>query len=86
MIDLDGMGETQIKSIDNFFSNKNNIEIVKKLIENLSIKTFKTKNKKGKFSDKTIMFTGGFEKMSRSEAKSLVENNGGKVFCLNRNP
>ena len=80
LIDLDGMGETQIKSIDNFFSNKNNIEIVKKLIENLSIKTFKTKNKKGKFSDKTIMFTGGFEKMSRSEAKSLVENNGGKVL------
>ena len=37
-------------------------------------------NKKGKFSNKTIMFTGGFEKMSRSEAKSLVENNGGKVL------
>ena len=80
LIDLDGIGETQIKSIDTFFSNKNNIEIVKKLIENLSIKIFKTKNKKGKFSNKTIMFTGGFEKMGRSEAKSLVENNGGKVL------
>ena len=26
------------------------------------------------------MVTGGFEKMSRSEAKSLVETNGGKVL------
>ena len=26
------------------------------------------------------MFTGGFVKMSRSEAKSLVEQNGGKVL------
>ena len=26
------------------------------------------------------MFTGGFEKIRRSEAKSLVEENGGKVL------
>ena len=57
-----------------------NIEIVKKLIDSLKIKDFKIQNKKGKFSNKTIMFTGGFQKMSRSEAKSLVENNGGKVL------
>ena len=80
LIDLDGMGETQIESIDIFFSNSTNIEIVKKLIDILQIKDFKSQNKKGKFSNKNVMFTGGFEKMSRSEAKSLVESNGGKVL------
>ncbi len=80
LIDLDGIGVTQIESIDSFFSNKKNIYIVNELIEKLSIKVYKIHNKKGKFSNKTVMFTGGFEKMSRSEAKSLVENNGGKVL------
>ena len=56
------------------------MEIVKNLIEKLKIIDLKNLNKKGKFSNKTIMFTGGFKKMSRSEAKSLVENNGGKVL------
>ncbi len=80
LIDLDGIGEIQIDSINSFFSSSKNIEIVEQLINKLKVKDFKIQNKKGKFSSKTIMFTGGFAKMSRSEAKSLVENNGGKVL------
>ena len=80
LADLDGIGETQIKSIESFFSNPKNGEIVKSLIVVLKISDFKILNKKGKFSNKNIMFTGGFEKISRSEAKSLIENNGGKVL------
>ena len=80
LIDLDGIGEIQINSINSFFLSSKNIEIVEKLIEKLEVKDFTIKNKKGKFSNKTIMFTGGFDKMSRSEAKSLVESNGGKVL------
>ena len=37
-------------------------------------------SKKGIFSNKKIMFTGGFKKMSRSEAKTITENKGGKVL------
>ncbi len=80
LVELDGIGETQIDSINDFFSNKTNKEIIKKLIVELNIKDFKILNKKGKFANKTLMFTGGFKKMSRSEAKSLVEQNGGKVL------
>jgi len=78
--DLDGIGDTQIKSIESFFRNLKNIDVVKSLIDVLEIKSYKNFNKKGKFSNKNLMFTGGFKKISRSEAKSLTEENGGKVL------
>ena len=80
LVDLDGIGETQIESINNFFLNEINIKIIKNLIKRLNITAYIVKSVDGKFSNKKLMFTGGFEKMSRSEAKSLVENNGGKVL------
>ena len=78
--DLDGIGSTQIKSIEIFFLNLKNIEVVKSLIQVLEIKNYQNLMKKGKFSKKNLMFTGGFEKISRSEAKVLTEDNGGKVL------
>ena len=78
--DLDGIGETQILSIDNFFSNKTNTRITKELVLKLKIKDYSVQNSDGKFSNKKLMFTGGFQNMSRSEAKAIVENNGGKVL------
>ena len=80
LTDLDGIGETQVKSIESFFANLKNIEVVKTLIDVLDIENFKLANKEGKLSNKTLMFTGGFKKISRSEAKSLIEKNGGKVL------
>ena len=77
---LDGIGETQIKSIDIFSSNKKNEEIVKSLVKELKIDSYKISDKKGIFSNKNLMFTGGFKKISRSEAKALTENSGGKVL------
>ena len=80
LADLDGIGETQIKSISNFFINKTNIRIINDLKKNLVIKDYIIKKNKGKFSNKKLMFTGGFQNMSRSEAKLIAENNGGKVL------
>ncbi|MDC0449757.1 NAD-dependent DNA ligase LigA [Pelagibacteraceae bacterium] len=78
--ELDGIGLAQIKSLEEFFSNKKNEKMTTSLIKYLNIENSKTINKNGKLGGKTIMFTGGFEKISRSEAKSLVEENGGKVL------
>ena len=80
LIELDGIGMTQIKSIDNFFSNEKNNKILINLIRELNIANQAINNSSGKFSNKKLMFTGGFQQMSRSEAKSIAENNGGKVL------
>ena len=80
LVDLDGIGETQIQSIENFFLNKTNTSIIEDLINKLNIKDYVTQNSNGKFSNKKLMFTGGFKGMSRSEAKEIAENNGGKVL------
>ena len=78
--ELNGIGLAQLNSLKEFFSNNINYEIVSSLIKNLKIENSKIINKDGKLSGMTIMFTGGFKKISRSEAKSLVEENGGKVL------
>ena len=57
-----------------------NIKITQNLIDKLNIKDFLIQNSSGKFSNMKLMFTGGFQNMSRSEAKSIAENNGGKVL------
>ncbi|MAJ85792.1 MAG: DNA ligase (NAD(+)) LigA [Candidatus Pelagibacter sp.] len=80
LIELDGIGETQVESLDNYFSTKKNVKIVKDLIENLEIQRFSVIKKKGILSGKNILITGGLDKMSRAEAKVLAEDNGAKVF------
>ena len=79
LLELDGIGETQINSLEIFFSNSNNLNTVSNLIRELDIIEFKT-SKSGIFYEKTIMFTGGLSKMSRAEAKALVEKEGGKIL------
>jgi DNA ligase (NAD+) len=79
LVDLDGIGDVQINSIKNFFSNNINTKVFDELLLNLSIKNF-VFNREGKFLNKTFMFTGGMAKMSRSESKKIIENEGGKVL------
>ena len=78
--ELDGIGETQINSLSNFFTNKTNTRIAIELINELEISDYNADIKDGIFSNKKIMFTGAFKNMSRSEAKSIAEKNGGKVL------
>ena len=79
LLELDGIGETQLNSLEIFCSNLNNLNSVSNLIKELNVSDFKT-SKSGIFYGKTIMFTGGLNNMSRAEAKALVEKEGGKIL------
>ena len=76
---IDGIGETQIKSLKKFFSNKSNLELIGEIKKYMIVKNVE-KSASGKFKNKTFMFTGKLEGISRAEAKSLIEKNSGKIL------
>ena len=77
ILNIDGIGETQLRSLKNFFDNKINLNILKKLQKILIIKDAVTKNKNGILNEKTFMVTGKLNGISRAEVKSLIEENSG---------
>ncbi len=80
LINIDGIGETQINSIKNFFSNNVNLKMLKELNELIDIKDAVLVKSNGLFSNKTFMITGKLEGISRAEAKSLIEENSGSII------
>ena len=80
LLNLDGIGQTQIKSIKNFFRNKTNLNVIYELNKVLSILDNKGIEKNGLLKNKTFMFTGKLIGISRAEAKSLIEKNSGSII------
>jgi len=77
---IDGIGETQIQSIKNFFSNKVNLEVLLELKKTLKINDVVSINQTGVLKNKTFMLTGKLQGISRAEAKSIIEQNSGKII------
>ena len=77
---MDGIGETQISSIKNFFSNITNLRVLKELSELINVKDAVLVKSNGLLSNKTFMITGKLEGISRAEAKSLIEENSGSII------
>ena len=80
LVNIDGIGETQIKSIKNFFLNKTNLKVLSELKKILKIVSVTQINKNGLLKNKTFMLTGKLNDISRAEAKSLIEQNSGKII------
>ncbi len=77
LLNIDGIGETQLVSIKNFFSKNINLKILNELDEVLNIQDAKVVNTKGLLRDKSFLVTGKLNNISRAEVKSLIEENSG---------
>ena len=77
---IDGIGSTQIQSIKKFFLNKTNLKVLSELRQNIKIENTVLINNKGLLKNKTFMLTGKLNGVSRAEAKSLIEQNSGKII------
>ena len=80
LTNIDGIGDTQIQSIKKFFLNKTNLKVLSELMKNLKIEDTVLINNKGLLKNKTFMLTGKLNGVSRAEAKSLIEQNSGKII------
>ena len=80
LLNIDGIGSTQIQSIKKFFVNKTNLKVLSELDKSLIIENMVLINSKGLLKNKTFMLTGKLAGVSRAEAKSLIEQNSGKII------
>jgi len=77
LLNIDGIGETQVGSMKSFFTNEINVKIVQELGKILFIKNASTINLNGLLKNKSFLVTGKLNGISRAEVKSLIEENSG---------
>ena len=80
LLNIDGIGETQVNSIKSFFSNKSNVRVLNELEKILIIKNAVQNSDNGLLKNKTFLVTGKLNGISRAEVKSLIEENSGKTI------
>ena len=79
LLNIDGIGETQVSSIKSFFINNINIKVLNELDKVLLIKDVSQKKNNGLLKDKSFLITGKLNGISRAEVKSMIEENSGKT-------
>ena len=80
MLNIDGIGETQVNSIKSFFSNEANKKVLNELGKVLVIKNAIQNSDNGLLIGKTFLVTGKLNGISRAEVKSMIEENSGKTI------
>lgn len=77
---MEDVGVKVAESIYQYFSKKENVEMLKELESlGLQLNSIKQQSTGGKLEGKTFLFTGTLNQLKRSQAEEMVEANGGKI-------
>jgi len=78
--DIEGIGATVIDALVAFFGEPHNLKALADLLAEIEVEPFARASRLATpVTDKTVVFTGSLERMTRSEAKALAERLGAKV-------
>lgn len=83
LTNIEGIGKVVSQSIQQFFSNENNIHLLQELEKagvNVLYRDEDYATASNKLNGQTFLFTGTLTAFSRDRAKQLVEENGGKLL------
>jgi len=77
---VDGIGDTVIGALIDFFGNERNDAVVDALLAQVKPQPYVVSvSAASEVAGKTVVFTGSLERMTRSEAKAMAERHGAKV-------
>jgi DNA ligase (NAD+) len=77
---IEGIGATVVDALVDFFAEPHNLEALGDLLAEVEVEPFvRTAAAASPVADKTVVFTGTLERMTRPEAKALAERLGAKV-------
>jgi DNA ligase (NAD+) len=76
---IEGIGATVVDALIDFVSEPHNLQALGDLLAQVTVEPFVRATATSPVTDKTVVFTGTLEKMTRPEAKALAERLGAKV-------
>ena len=79
LVAIDGVGEKIAEALIDFFQDNSHFQMMVDLESELEIVDFKNDKNDSPLANKSVVFTGTLEKMSRMEAKKVAEGLGMKV-------
>lgn len=79
LLSIDGLGETVVRSITEFFAESHNAEALDALLAEVTVEDAEQAASDSPVAGKTVVFTGALERFTRDEAKAKAQSLGAKV-------